>query len=34
MTESRAAYAHLLAVLEETGTRFAGEEWGITDPTT
>ncbi len=32
MTESREAYADLLAVLEEIGARFAGEEWGITDP--
>src|SRR6476620_784852 len=32
MTESRDAYAELLATLEEIGQRFAGEEWGITDP--
>src|SRR3954452_19181493 len=32
MTESRAAYADLLATLAEIGERFAGEEWGITDP--
>lgn len=31
MTESRDAYADLLANLAEIGERFAGEEWGITD---
>ena len=33
MTESRDAFAALLATLEEVGERFAGEEWGLTDPT-
>jgi hypothetical protein len=33
MIESRAAYAELLATLAEVGERFAGEEWGLTDPT-
>ena len=33
MTESRDAYAELLATLHEVGGRFAGEEWGLTDPT-
>jgi hypothetical protein len=33
MTESRAAYADLLAALAEVGDRYAGEEWGLTDPT-
>jgi hypothetical protein len=32
MTESRAAFAELLATLQEVGDRFAGEEWGLTDP--
>ncbi|HEV7722045.1 MAG TPA: DUF1214 domain-containing protein [Iamia sp.] len=33
MTESRDAWAELLATLAEVGDRFAGEEWGLTDPT-
>ncbi|WCO66962.1 hypothetical protein PO878_20930 [Iamia majanohamensis] len=33
MTESRDAFADLLATLQEVGDRFAGEEWGLTDPT-
>lgn len=33
MTESRAAFDELLATLREVGDRFAGEEWGLTDPT-
>jgi hypothetical protein len=33
MTESRDAYAELLATLREVGDRFAGEEWGLADPT-
>jgi hypothetical protein len=33
MTESRDAYAELLATLRDVGDRFAGEEWGLTDPT-
>lgn len=32
-TEARAAYAELLATLAEVGERYAGEEWGLTDPT-
>lgn len=32
MNESAAAYAELLATLAEVGERFAGDEWGITDP--
>ena len=32
MTESRSAFAELLATLAEVGDRFAGEEWGLTDP--
>jgi hypothetical protein len=31
--ESRAAWADLLATLAEVGDRYAGEEWGLTDPT-
>lgn len=31
--ESRAAFAELLATLQEVGDRFAGQEWGLTDPT-
>ena len=31
--ESAAAYAELLATLREVGDRFAGPEWGLTDPT-
>jgi hypothetical protein len=30
--ESGAAYAELLATLREVGDRFAGPEWGLTDP--
>jgi hypothetical protein len=33
MTESRDAYAELLATLREVGERYAGDEWGLTDPT-
>jgi hypothetical protein len=33
MTQSRDAYAELLATLREVGERFAGDEWGLTDPT-
>ncbi len=33
MTESQDAFAALLATLGEVGERFAGEEWGLTDPT-
>ncbi|MGQ0830685.1 MAG: DUF1214 domain-containing protein [Microthrixaceae bacterium] len=33
MTQSQQAYDHLLATLREVGERFAGEEWGLTDPT-
>ena len=33
MTESQDAFAELLATLREVGDRFAGEEWGLTDPT-
>ena len=32
MTESQDAFAELLATLGEVGDRFAGEEWGLTDP--
>ena len=32
MTQSTDAFAGLLATLGEVGDRFAGEEWGITDP--
>ena len=32
MTESQVAYAELLATLAEVGARFAGDEWGLTDP--
>lgn len=32
MTESQDAYAELLGTLAEVGERFAGEEWGLTDP--
>ncbi|HET6952513.1 MAG TPA: hypothetical protein VFI47_19185 [Acidimicrobiales bacterium] len=31
MSESRAAYADLLATLGEVGDRYAGAEWGLTD---
>ncbi len=33
MSESAAAYTHLLDTLAEVGRRFAGEEWMISDPT-
>ncbi len=33
MTETTQAYDELLATLREVGERFAGEEWGLTDPT-
>ena len=33
MTESQDAFAELLATLREVGERFAGEEWGLGDPT-
>jgi Protein of unknown function (DUF1214) len=33
MTQSQDAFAELLATLREVGERFAGEEWGLTDPT-
>ena len=33
MTDSQDAFADLLATLREVGERFAGEEWGLTDPT-
>jgi hypothetical protein len=33
VTEARDAFAELLATLAEVGERFAGEEWGLTDPT-
>jgi hypothetical protein len=32
MSESQAAFAELLATLAEVGDRFAGAEWGLTDP--
>ena len=32
MSESQAAFAELLATLGEVGDRFAGPEWGLTDP--
>ena len=32
MSESRAAFAELLATLRTVGDRFAGEDWGLTDP--
>ena len=32
MTDSQDAYAELLATLREVGERYAGEEWGLTDP--
>lgn len=31
MSETRAAWAELLAVLAEAGERFAGEEWMVVD---
>jgi hypothetical protein len=33
VTQSQDAFADLLATLAEIGDRFAGEEWGLTDPT-
>lgn len=33
MTESQDAFDELLGTLAEVGDRFAGEEWGLTDPT-
>jgi hypothetical protein len=33
MSESQAAFAEMLATLGEVGDRFAGPEWGLTDPT-
>jgi hypothetical protein len=33
MTQSQDAYTELLATMAEVGERFAGEEWGLTDPT-
>ena len=33
MTASQDAFADLLQTLGEVGERFAGEEWGLTDPT-
>jgi hypothetical protein len=32
MSDSQAAFSELLATLAEVGDRFAGEEWGLTDP--
>ncbi|HEX6421511.1 MAG TPA: hypothetical protein VFZ77_23610 [Acidimicrobiales bacterium] len=32
MSDSQAAFADLLATLREVGERFAGDEWGLTDP--
>ncbi len=32
MSESQAAFAELLATLREVGERFAGDEWGLSDP--
>ena len=32
MTESQDAFDELLATLREVGDRFAGDEWGLTDP--
>jgi hypothetical protein len=32
MPESQSAFAELLATLGEVGDRFAGAEWGLTDP--
>jgi hypothetical protein len=31
-TDSRDAFDHLLSTLREVGDRYAGEEWGLTDP--
>jgi hypothetical protein len=33
MTQSQDAFAELLDTLREVGARFAGEEWGLVDPT-
>jgi hypothetical protein len=33
MTDSQDAFSELLATLREVGDRFAGSEWGLTDPT-
>jgi len=33
MTDSQEAFAELIATLREVGERFAGQEWGLTDPT-
>jgi hypothetical protein len=33
VTESQDAWLELLVTLAEVGDRFAGEEWGLTDPT-
>lgn len=33
MTESRDAFAELIATLGEVGDRYAGDEWGLSDPT-
>jgi hypothetical protein len=33
MTDSQDAFTELLATLREVGDRYAGEEWGLTDPT-
>ncbi|MBN2623909.1 MAG: DUF1214 domain-containing protein [Acidimicrobiales bacterium] len=32
MTQSQDAFADLLATLREVGDRYAGDEWGLTDP--
>lgn len=32
MTESQVAFHELLTTLREVGDRFAGDEWGLTDP--
>lgn len=32
MSESRQAWSELLAMLDEVASRYAGEEWGLTDP--
>jgi hypothetical protein len=32
MSESRAAFGELLATLDVVGDRFAGADWGLTDP--
>ena len=33
MTDSQDAFVELLATLREVGDRYAGDEWGLTDPT-